>query len=436
MTKQKITVFWFRRDLRLIDNTALFYALQSKHKVLPIFIFDTEILIKLNSKSDARVSFIHAEISKINNELFKIGSSLKVLHENPLGAFRKLTEEYEIEAVYTNRDYEPYAIQRDKEVEAFLKSKGIRLHTYKDQVIFEQDEVLKDDGTPYTVFTPYSKKWKLKLANKEIQEFPSQNFQDGFIKTEPFKIPTLQELGFEQSSINVPDFDISEELIRNYADKRDLPALDATSKLGVHLRFGTISIREATQKARQFSEIFLNELIWRNFFSSILYHFPYVEKSAFKPKYDLIEWRNNEKEFELWCRGETGYPLVDAGMRELNETGFMHNRVRMVTASFLTKHLLIDWRWGEAYFAEKLLDFDLASNNGNWQWAAGCGCDAAPYFRVFNPESQQEKFDGKAEYILKWVPEFGTVQYPQPIVEHKFARERVLKAYKQATEKT
>ncbi len=436
MTKQKIAVFWFRRDLRLIDNTALFYALQSKLKVLPIFIFDTEILKKLNSKNDARVSFIHAEILKINSELAKNGSSLKVIYDIPLGAFRKLTEEYEIEAVFTNRDYEPYAIQRDMEIEAFLKSKGIKLHTYKDQVIFEQDEVLKDDGTPYTVFTPYSKKWKLKLANKEIQEFPSQNFQDGFIKTEPFKIPTLQELGFEQSRINVPDFNISEEIIKNYAVKRDLPALDATSKLGVHLRFGTISIREATRKARQFSEIFLNELIWRNFFSSILFHFPYVEKSAFKPKYDLIEWRNNEKEFELWCRGETGYPLVDAGMHELNETGFMHNRVRMVTASFLTKHLLIDWRWGEAYFAGKLLDFDLASNNGNWQWAAGCGCDAAPYFRVFNPETQQKKFDVKAEYILKWIPEFGTVQYPQPIVEHKFARERVLKAYKQAIEKT
>ena len=436
MTKQKIAVFWFRRDLRLIDNTALFHALQSKFKVLPIFIFDTEILKKLNSKSDARVSFIHAEISKINNELVKNGSSLKVMHDKPLDAFRKLTEEHEVEIVFINRDYEPYAIKRDLEIEAFLKSKGVKLHSFKDQIIFEHDEVLKDDGTPYTVFTPYSKKWKQKLGNKEIHEFPSQNYQGGFIKTEPLKIPTLQELGFDQSSIKVPCFNISEDLIKNYAEKRDFPSLEATSKLGVYLRFGTISIREVTQKARQFSEIFLNELIWRNFFSSILYHFPYVEKSAFKPKYDLIEWRNNEKEFESWCRGETGYPLVDAGMRELNETGFMHNRVRMVTASFLTKHLLIDWRWGEAYFAEKLLDFDLASNNGNWQWAAGCGCDAAPYFRVFNPETQQKKFDGKADYILKWIPEFGTVQYPQPIVEHKFARERILKAYQRALEKS
>jgi deoxyribodipyrimidine photo-lyase len=436
MTKQKIAVFWFRRDLRLIDNTALFHALQSKLPVLPVFIFDTNILEKLNSKSDARVSFIHVEILKINNELEKFGSSLKVIHDNSLSAFRKLTEKYEIEAVFTNRDYEPYAIQRDKEIKIFLNNIGIAFHSFKDQVVFEHDEVLKDDGTPYTVFTPYSKKWKLNLGNKEIQEFPSQNYFDGFVKTEPLKIPSLHYLGFEQSRIKVPDFDISEQLIKNYAHKRDLPALNATSKLGVHLRFGTISIREATRKALQFSEIFLNELIWRNFFSSILHHFPQVEKSAFKPKYDLIEWRNNEKEFELWCRGETGYPLVDAGMRELNETGFMHNRVRMVTASFLTKHLLIDWRWGEAYFAEKLLDFDLASNNGNWQWAAGCGCDAAPYFRVFNPEAQQKKFDEKAEYILKWVSEFGTINYPQPIVDHNFARERVLKVYRRALEKS
>jgi len=436
MTKQKIAVFWFRRDLRLVDNAGLFNALKSGLPVLPVFIFDKNILQKLSAGNDARVSFIHTEILKINNELVKNGSSLKVIHDNPLGAFHKLTEEYDIEAVYTNRDYEPYATQRDSEIGAFLKQKGVKFNTFKDHIIFERNEVLKDDGTPYTVFTPYSNKWKLKLGNTEIPEFPSQNYIGGFMKTEPLMIHTLQELGFEQSKIKVPDYNISEDLIKNYAEKRDLPAFDATSKLGVHLRFGTISIRQATQKAIKYSEIFLNELIWRNFFSSILSHFPYVEKSAFKPKYDLIEWRNNEKEFELWCLGKTGYPLVDAGMRELNETGFMHNRVRMVTASFLTKHLLIDWRWGEAYFAEKLLDFDLASNNGNWQWAAGSGCDAAPYFRVFNPEAQQKKFDGKAEYILKWLPEYGTVQYPKPIVEHKFARERVLKAYKSALEKS
>jgi len=429
---QKITVLWFRRDLRLNDNTGLFHALKSGLPVLPVFIFDTEILDKLNSKSDARVNFIYNQLQKINAEIEKLGSSLKVLHGKPLEVFRQLAGEFEISAVYTNNDYEPYSIQRDTEIKKFLKEKGIAFHSFKDQVIFEHNEVLKDDGTPYTVFTPYSKKWKQTLGNSEISEFPSQEHLTSLLKTKPFHFPEISEIGFQRSQIQVPPMNISESLIKNYAEKRDLPALDATSKLGVYFRFGTISIREVTRIALNLSEVFLNELIWRNFFSQILQHFPHVENKAFKPKYDFIQWRNNEREFEAWCRGETGYPMVDAGMRELNETGFMHNRVRMVTASFLTKHLLIDWRWGEAYFAEKLLDFDLASNNGNWQWAAGCGCDAAPYFRVFNPESQQQKFDTQAKYILKWVPEYGTVKYPQPIVEHAFARERVLRVYKSA----
>lgn len=432
--KQKIAVFWFRRVLRLTDNAGLFHALKSDFPVLPVFIFDTGILNKLNAKNDARVTFIHAEIAKINAEFLKLGSSLKVLHGKPFEEFQKLTTEFDITAVYTNNDYESYAIQRDKEIETFLKLKGIEFQSFKDHVIFEHNEVVKDDGTPYTVFTPYSKKWKLRLGNSDISEFPSQKYLHCLLKTKPFHFPELNEIGFVKSQIQIPEMNISEQLLKNYAEKRDLPALDATSKLGIYLRFGIISIREVTQIARNFSEVFLNELIWRNFFSNILWHFPHVENKAFKPKYDFIQWRNNEKEFDLWCQGETGYPLVDAGMRELNETGFMHNRVRMVTASFLTKHLLIDWRWGEAYFAEKLLDFELASNNGNWQWAAGCGCDAAPYFRVFNPEAQQKKFDAQAKYILKWVPEYGTVKYPQPIVEHAFARERVLKVYKTALE--
>jgi len=432
--KQKITVFWFRRDLRLTDNAGLFHALKSGLPVLPVFIFDTDILEKLNSKSDARVSFIHAEIEKINAELLKLGSSLKVLKDKPLEVFQKLADEFEIETVFTNRDYEPYSIERDNEIDTFLKKVGKEFYSFKDHVIFEHDEVVKDDGTPYTVFTPYSKKWKQRLGNNEIPEFPSQDFLHGLIKTDSFPIPTLQELGFAENKIKVPKFDISGQLIGNYDEKRDFPSLDATSKLGVYLRFGVISIREVTRIACSLSEVFLNELIWRNFFTDILWHFPQVENKAFKPKYDFIQWRNGEKEFEAWCRGETGYPLVDAGMRELNETGFMHNRVRMVAASFLCKHLLIDWRWGEAYFAEKLLDFELASNNGNWQWAAGCGCDAAPYFRVFNPEAQQKKFDSKAEYILKWVPEYGTLKYPKPVVDHQFARERVLRVYKKALE--
>jgi deoxyribodipyrimidine photo-lyase len=429
--KEKINIFWFRRDLRLHDNHALYEALSSGYPVLPIFIFDTEILGKLNTKNDARVSFIYAEIQKMKSDLEKSGNSSKVLHDKPLDSFKTLTEQFEIQAVFANKDYEPYAKERDKKVGEFLRAKNIEFNLFKDQVIFEENEVLKDDGTPYTVFTPYSKKWKQVLSESEIPAFPSEKKQENFFKTSPFAFPELKDLGFEKSSVEIPPLDISEEIIRNYTKTRDLPAINGTTRLGVHLRFGTVSIRELTKKAMEWSETFLNELIWRNFFSTILWHFPQVVNKSFKPKYDLIQWRNNEKEFERWCNGETGYPMVDAGMRELNETGFMHNRVRMVTASFLTKHLLIDWRWGEAYFAEKLLDYELASNNGNWQWAAGTGCDAAPYFRIFNPESQQKKFDSKGEYIRKWIPEIGTVKYPQPMMEQKFARERALKTYKE-----
>lgn len=430
--REKINVFWFRRDLRLNDNHALYQALNSGLPVLPVFIFDTEILNRLSSKTDARVSFIYAEIQKMKTQLEKFGSSLKIFHTKPYEAFCELTGQYQIQSVFANKDYEPYAKERDNEVGELLEKKDIAFNLYKDHVIFGENEVVKDDGSPYTVFTPYSKKWKQILNEAEIQSFPCEKKVENFVKTKPFPFSQLKELGFEKSSIAVPHPEISEEIIRNYSKTRDFPAVEGTTRLGVHLRFGTVSIRELTQKAMEWSETFLNELIWRNFFSTILWHFPQVVDKAFKPKYDFIQWRNNEKEFERWCNGQTGFPMVDAGMRELNETGFMHNRVRMVTASFLTKHLLIDWRWGEAYFAEKLLDYELASNNGNWQWAAGTGCDAAPYFRIFNPESQQKKFDPKGEYIQKWVPEYGTVKYAQPIVEHKFALERALKVYKAA----
>lgn len=430
--KQKVNLFWFRRDLRLVDNVGLYNALKSGLPVVPLFIFDIEILSKLESKTDARISFIHDELVKLNNELRKVGSSFKIYHDTPINSIKALLNEFEVEAVFANRDYEPYASQRDKAIEEYLTKEGVGFNLFKDHIIFEHNEVVKKDGTPYTVFTPYSRKWKERFQNEENKHFPSQNLIGRFFKTGFSEIIGLEKIGFKRSEITLPNFNISEELLNNYAEKRDLPALNATSRLGVHLRFGTISIREVTFKAIEQSEVFLNELIWRNFFINILWHFPHVVDKAFKPKYDFIQWRNDEKEFEFWCKGKTGYPLVDAGMRELNETGFMHNRVRMVTASFLVKHLLIDWRWGEAYFAEKLLDFELASNNGNWQWAAGSGCDAAPYFRVFNPEAQQKKFDKKAEYILRWVPEYGTVKYQQPIVEHRFARERVLQAYKDA----
>jgi deoxyribodipyrimidine photo-lyase len=427
---EKINVFWFRRDLRLHDNHALYHALKSGNPVLPIFIFDTEILEKLNDKKDARVFFIYTEIQKIKTELEKSGSSLFVFHDKPVDTFKKLTDEFDIQAVFANKDYEPYAKERDKRVGEFLKTKEIEFHLFKDHVIFEENEVLKDDGTPYTVFTPYSKKWKQVFDETEIQAFPSEELKENFLKTKPFSFPELKDLRFENSSIEIPPLKISEKIIRNYAKTRNHPAINGTTRLGVHLRFGTVSIRDLTQKAMDWSETFMNELIWRNFFSTILWHFPQVVDKSFKAKYDFIQWRNNEKEFERWCKGETGYPMVDAGMRELNETGFMHNRVRMVTASFLTKHLLIDWRWGEAYFAEKLLDYELASNNGNWQWAAGTGCDAAPYFRIFNPESQQKKFDPEGEYVKRWVPEVETLAYPKPVTIHKMARERALLAYR------
>lgn len=428
----KISIFWFRRDLRLNDNHGLFQALKSGLPVLPVFIFDTEILSKLGSKTDARVSFIYAEIEKLKEKLEKEGGSIRILHSNPLDAFEKLTREFEIDSVFVNHDYEPGAIDRDKAVENLLKEKGIGFYSFKDQVIFEKNEVVKDDGLPYTVFTPYNRKWKQRLLVSGIPGYPSENYLSHLLKTTPFVLPALGEIGFLKSKITVPDADISESLIRKYEAQRDFPAINGTTKLGTQLRFGTVSIRQMVRLAQNISDVFLNELIWREFFMQILWHFPQVETKSFKPRYDFISWRNDEKEFELWCNGQTGYPLVDAGMRELNTTGFMHNRVRMVTASFLTKHLLIDWRWGEAYFAEKLLDFEFSSNNGNWQWAAGCGCDAAPYFRVFNPEAQQKKFDPEGKYILKWVPEYGTVKYIRPVVEHTFARERVLAAYKKA----
>jgi len=430
--KEKINIFWFRRDLRLNDNVGLFHALEASLPVLPIFIFDKKILGKLSLKTDARVTFIYHQLEKIKQELEKAGRSLKVLHSTPLEAFQGLWTEYEIETVFTNRDYEPDALERDTEMENFLKSKNIGFLTFKDHVIFEKNEIVKDNGEPYTVFTPYSKKWKLLLADKTIPQFKSEKLLSKVLQNKPFPMPTLENIGFEESRISIPMSDVSTELIANYALTRDIPSLKGTSRLGIHLRFGTVSIREITIKAQKQSETFLNELIWRNFFIDILWHFPHVVNKSFKPKYDFIQWRNDEKEFEKWCRGETGFPMVDAGMRELNETGFMHNRVRMVAASFLVKHLLIDWRWGEAYFAEKLLDFELASNNGNWQWAAGCGCDAAPYFRIFNPESQQKRFDPEGKYILKWVPEYGTLSYPQPMVEHTSARERTLATFKRA----
>jgi deoxyribodipyrimidine photo-lyase len=430
----KVSVMWFRRDLRLNDNAALYHALCSGFPVVPVFIFDKHILDKLEDKKDRRVEFIHGALQSMQQELESMGSTLDVRYGFPDQVWVELFRDYSIAAVYTNHDYEPYAFERDYAIGELLSSHGISFHTYKDQVIFEKDEVVKDDGKPYTVFTPYSRKWKAKLTDFFLKPYPTEKYFQHFFSQKAKQIPSLQSMGFEGEGKPFPERLIKAELVKKYKDRRDLPGVEGTSKLGVHLRFGTLSIRKLASYARPLSETFLNELIWRDFYHMILWHFPHVGKGeAFKREYDRIEWRNNEEEFKAWCEGRTGYPIVDAGMRELNATGFMHNRVRMIAASFLIKHLLIDWRWGEAYFAEKLLDFDLAANNGGWQWAASSGCDAAPYFRVFNPALQTQKFDPTFAYIRKWVPEFESLtKYPRPIVDHSFARERVLRVYKDA----
>lgn len=426
-----MTIFWFRRDLRLEDNTALFHALNENNEVLPIFIFDTSILKHLE-REDARVSFIHQELSKINVKLNTIGKNLAIFHGTPEAIFNQLVSENEIESVYANHDYEPSARKRDKSINELLKSKGISFKTCKDQVIFEKSEIVKDDGKPYVVYTPYSKKWIEKLNSIQLKNYPSETLLHKIVN-HSYPLLSLNDIGFEPTTIKLPEYTIDENRIGNYESTRNFPAINGTSLIGIHLRFGTISIRKLVNYARNFSNItFLKELIWREFFMQILWHFPQTTTKSFKEKYDAIEWINNEELFHKWCQGKTGYPFVDAGMRELNATGHMHNRVRMIVASFLCKHLLIDWRWGEAYFANKLLDYEQASNVGNWQWAAGSGVDAAPYFRIFNPTEQIKKFDSELKYIKKWIPELNTSAYPNQIVEHKEARERCLQTYKKA----
>ncbi|MGZ4033466.1 MAG: cryptochrome/photolyase family protein [Bacteroidia bacterium] len=429
--KKQVSIFWFRRDLRLEDNAGLYHALKNNPAVLPVFIFDPEILDHLN-KEDKRIEFIHLAIQKLQEQLIPLGSSLLVLYGKPIDVYENLLQTFEIKNVYVNHDYEPYAISRDKKIEELLLKNNSSFYSFKDQVIFEKEEVTKDDGSPYTVFTPYSRKWKNKLNNFYLKSYPTEKYYNNFFKTKIFPLPSLKQIGFKASGLTFQAPFINEKLISVYDRQRDFPAIAGTSRLSVHLRFGTISIRLLVKKALELNEQWLNELIWREFYMMILFHFPHVITRSFKAQYDNIKWLNDEKQFKRWANGQTGYPIVDAGMRELNATGFMHNRVRMIVASFLVKHLLIDWRWGEAYFAEKLLDFDLSANNGGWQWAASSGCDAAPYFRVFSPEAQTLRFDPEFKYIRKWVPEFDELTYPKPIVEHKFARERVLKTYKKA----
>jgi deoxyribodipyrimidine photo-lyase len=429
--RPKVAVFWFRRDLRIEDNRALFEALQSPHPVLPVFIFDKQILSHLDV-NDARVSFIHQELTGINTRFQHHGSSLSTYFGTPEEAWTEIIQDYEVQSVFFNRDYEPTARERDKQIIQLLERNGIAFKTYKDHVIFEKNEIVKDDKKPYTVFTPYSKKWKTLLTSDLLKHYPSEKHLSHLHQQPARSLHTLMDLGFTPVVLNIPSKAIPENIVNTYHQTRDYPYLEGTSRMSVHLRFGTVSIRTIVSHALTHNETWLNELIWREFYHMILYQFPSSATESFKPQYDRIPWRNNEIHFKHWCEGKTGYPLVDAGMRELNQTGHMHNRVRMVVASFLTKHLLIDWRWGERYFASKLMDFDLASNVGGWQWAAGSGCDAAPYFRVFNPTSQQEKFDPEFKYIQRWVPEYGSSTYPKPIVEHAQARVECLEVYKHA----
>jgi len=428
-----INIFWFRRDLRLEDNHGLFEALKGEYKVLLIFIFDSTILDKL-LKDDARVTFIYKTLENLNQKLKEEHESgIELYLGEPIEIYNQLIEKYIINSVYTNHDYEPYAIKRDTAIASLLNKNGITFNTYKDQVIFEKNDVVKNDNTPYLVYTPYMKRWKETFRKLDFQCFPSEKKLDNLITNHKFSNLSLTDIGFIMSNQDIKSYRVNSNLIKNYEATRNFPFLDSTSKLGPHLRFGTTSIRTMVKRAiLETNQIFWQELIWREFFTQILWHFPHTQTKSFKPKYDRIIWRNNEIEFKAWCDGKTGYPLVDAGMRQLNKTGFMHNRVRMLVGSFLCKHLLIDWRWGEAYFAEKLHDYDMASNIGNWQWVAGCGVDAAPYFRIFNPTTQIQKFDKDLKYIKTWILDFNELTYPFPIVDHKYARERCLKTYKEA----
>jgi deoxyribodipyrimidine photo-lyase len=429
-------IFWFRRDLRLNDNVGLFNCLRQNEATLPIFIFDKHILDEL-PKDDARVNFIHDEIQKMRAELQeKYGSSIATYYGYPEEIFIEIIKDFNVKAVFTNRDYEPYAYKRDAKIKAFLAQKGIEFHDFKDQVIFEKNEVEKNSSGMYLVFTPYMKQWKKEFENIRLDEYNSEAHLDNTYKNSRLPNLSLSDMGFEASNIKVPEYHLEEEFLENYEETRNIPSVNGTSRLSPHLRFGTVGYRNIVKKALAVkNETFLNELIWREFYKAILHHYPETQSRSFKPVYDNIEWRNDKSDFDKWKNGQTGYPIVDAGMRQLNETGWMHNRIRMVVGSFLCKHLLIDWRWGEAYFAKKLLDYEMSSNIGGWQWVAGSGVDAAPYFRVFNPYSQTDKFDKNKKYIKKWVPEFDTEDYPEPMVEHKMARERCLETYKAAVKK-
>lgn len=430
--RPKVSIHWFRRDLRMHDNHGLYRALVQHGDLLPLFIFDTDILDRLEDREDRRVAFIHDTLRQLKERSRAHGGDLLVEHGRPVEIWKKLLDRYDVTGVTAASDHEPYGIARDEEVQALLREKGIPFALVKDISIFERKEVMKSDGTPYLVYTPYSRRWKENLRDEMLDVHPSEDHLDKLWQGSVDALPTLEAIGFSHKAYVVPNVKVPDALLTHYHETRNTPGIAGTSGMSVHLRFGTVSVRELVRRALKLNEKFLNELIWREFYMMILYNFPHVVAGAFRPAYDRIPWRNNEEEFAKWCEGNTGYPLVDAGMRELNNTGYMHNRVRMVVAGFLTKHLLISWQWGETYFAARLMDFELSSNNGNWQWAAGSGCDAAPYFRVFNPTTQLEKFDRKLNYVKQWLPEYGTANYVQPMVVHEAARKRAIATYKEA----
>ncbi len=428
---EAVTIFWFRRDLRLDDNRGLFEALKASSRVLPLFVFDDDIIGSLPA-DDHRVSFIYDSVANIHDQLQKQGRGVLIRKGRPYEIFLQIINDFPVEAVYCNGDHEPYGQRRDEQIKALLNANGISFHCYIDHLVMNKHEVLKPDGSPYFVYTPYSKQWKANLNDAHLTYYESRSHLHHLLQQQAFHFPKLEELDFKRSSMVIPAMDTSQEVIVSYKENRDIPSISGTTRTGLYLRFGTISIRELVRKALNWNETYLNELIWREFFAMILWHYPKVVSQSFREEYDRIQWRNDEKEFEFWKIGATGFPMIDAGMRQLNKTGYMHNRLRMITASFLSKHLLIDWRWGEAYFAEKLFDYELSSNNGGWQWSAGTGCDAAPYFRIFNPITQQTKFDPELKYVRAWVPELDKEDYPKPMVDLQLARERCLHAYKAA----
>lgn len=471
-------LFWFRRDLRDHDNAGLYHALKDAAQVWCVFIFDTEILDALPTRRDRRVEFIHASLVELDASLRERGGGLIVRHARAREAIPALAQELKVDAVYTNHDYEPAAIARDAEVEDALKTQGMAFRTFKDTVIFEKDEVLTQAGGTFSVFTPYKNAWLKKLESRGDfywRAYPVAQYAKALARPPAGDIPSLSAMGFESANIRdigiTPGMRGGAALIKDFAKRiadykaaRDYPAVKGVSYLSVHNRFGTVSIRELVTHARlaQFGKdgggdgaaTWLSELVWRDFYFQILWHHPHVERRAFKPDYDAIRWPNDRDLFAAWCEARTGYPIVDAAMRQINQTGYMHNRLRMIVASFLTKDLHIDWRWGEKYFADHLIDFDLAANNGGWQWAASSGCDAQPYFRIFNPVTQSERFDPQGKFIRKYLPELAKLpdkyihapwtappleqqaagcvigrDYPVPVVDHAAARETTLEMY-------